>query len=179
MNNLVIHLCCLWWGKERIHKQLILNITSTDMHFYLGIFCTGKQVRCHHLCQLLRFWLHHVVCSLSLFQEQRQTSMKEVEEGVTERKSERERETEYVHRAFVSPAHVFVCVSILVLNFWTRLCISHSSAILVGTRHIWAQRLSGILIYHHTLLKTFREKHQKTLKLSMMIISPPLLCATF
>lgn len=75
--------------KDRTHKQLILNITLIDTFFYLD--CFVQVVQCHHLCQFLRFWLHHIVCSLSLFQEQRQTSMKEVEEGVTWKEKAREK----------------------------------------------------------------------------------------
>lgn len=55
-----------------------------------GVFCAGKQEQCHHFCQLLGFRLHHVVCSLSLFQEQRQTSVKEAQEGVTQTEKVRE-----------------------------------------------------------------------------------------
>lgn len=60
------------------------------------------------------FWLHHAVCSQSLFQEQKQTSMKEAEE--VEGGRHRERVNMSITPLYPS-SHMFVFVFLLSSEF--------------------------------------------------------------
>ncbi len=115
-----MRLCCLWLGQEEAHKQLILNITLNRYVLLSGIFCAGKQVRCHHLlsvCQILAA----PRCLFSVAISGTKADLRERSRGGCDIESESQRETqlEYV-QMYITPLCPRTCMHLFVflLSSW-------------------------------------------------------------